>query len=114
MKRVPAFGLMATLALAPAAQAACEPPQPPPASERPVPPARPVRPKCAEINACGDGVADRFNAEVKAFNVKAGAFKDDAQAYVDRLNAYVAAAGAYAKCEAQALSDAAGMTPPAP
>lgn len=90
---------------APAATA-CKPPEPPPASARPVKPALPEKPACLDAKGgCPGWEAYSFNDAVKAYNLQAQAFRPIAEAYVQKLNAYVKASGDYAQCEINAMQN---------
>jgi hypothetical protein len=104
LRKLAIVGVLAALSCGTTARAECLAPNPPSPSERPVKPASPERPRCANTGSCGPGEADRYNAAVAVFNDKAKVYAAELQAYVDRLNAYVAAAGAYAKCEVAATN----------
>lgn len=103
--RMGGIALAMAVSLAPAgALAACEAPSPPAASDRPVKPIAPERPRCATSGACEPGEADAYNKAIAAFNAKARGYAAATQAYAAKLNAYVATAEAYARCEVAALS----------
>ncbi|MCJ2121616.1 hypothetical protein [Methylobacterium sp. J-077] len=86
--------------------AACKPPEPPPASARPVKPALPEKPACLDAKGgCPGWEAYSFNDAVKAYNLQAQAFRPIAEAYVQKLNAYVKASGEYAQCEINAMQN---------
>jgi hypothetical protein len=93
------------LALAPVpARAACTPPVPPPATERPEKPPLPEKPACLSAkDGCPGFEAYTYGDAVKAYNAKLPAYKTVAQAYADKLKAYVDASVAYAKCEMKAM-----------
>ena len=103
MVRWAGWVLALSLTAPPMAQAACEPPAPPPVSARPVKPVAPERPRCATSGSCRAGEADAYNRAINAFNARARDYQAAAQAYAEQLNAYVKAAELYARCEVTAL-----------
>lgn len=89
------------------AGAACTPPVPPAASDKPAKPQAPVKGPCVDAKTgtpgCLGWEAHRFNEDVKAYNAGLPAFQKAAAAYLAKLNAYVAAASDFARCEVDTL-----------
>ena len=86
------------------ARAACTPPLPPAASEKPARPTPPERPACLDAKGgCPGFEAYTFNDAVKAYNAKLPAYRAGAEAYAGKLKAYVDASVAFANCEMKSL-----------
>lgn len=99
------IGLVAAVALAPAAfaQETCTaPPVPAPYNAAPLPP-EPAPPACVDlatkVSKCTKPVADAYNQENQAYVQSYNQRISELNAYTQQLNAYITTSGAYAKCE---------------
>jgi hypothetical protein len=91
-----------------AAEQCAAPLGPPPQSDRPVPPTRPVRPACVDprthMSSCRANVLKTYNAEVDAYNARLKQYQTQLAGYMAALDSYTKSALAYANCEVDTVN----------